>query len=102
MGAVGYRKVVSPNGGRLFSNFFANIRMPITIGNDLLQGEVKDALKGSGRFAINTTVGFLGFFDPASQMRLPPQGIEGATRDRLRRHPGQMGRRGKVRTSCCR
>ena len=70
--AVGYRKVTSPNVRRLFSNFFANIRMPITIGNDLLQGEVKDALKGSGRFAINTTVGFLGFFDPASQMRLPP------------------------------
>ena len=70
--AVGYRKITSPNVRRLISNFFANIRMPITIGNDVLQGEAKDALKGSGRFIINTTVGFLGFFDPASQMRLPP------------------------------
>ncbi len=71
--AVGYRKVTSPNVRRLFSNFFANIRMPVTIGNDILQGDAKDALKGTGRFAINTTLGFLGFFDPASQMRLPPQ-----------------------------
>jgi phospholipid-binding lipoprotein MlaA len=71
--AVGYRKVTSPNARRVLSNFFANVRMPITIANDALQGEFKDALKGSGRFVINTTVGFLGFFDPASQMRLPPQ-----------------------------
>ena len=70
--AVGYRKVTSPNVRRLFGNFFANIRKPITIGNDLLQGDVKDALKGTGRFAVNTTLGFLGFFDPASKMRLPP------------------------------
>ncbi|MEO8011510.1 MAG: VacJ family lipoprotein [Dokdonella sp.] len=71
--AVGYRKITSSNVRRLVSNFFANIRMPITIGNDVLQGEPKDALKGTGRFVINTTVGFLGFFDPASQMRLLPQ-----------------------------
>lgn len=71
--AVGYRKVTSANVRRLVGNFFANIRMPITIGNEILQGEPKDALKGTGRFVINTTVGFLGFFDPASKMRLPPQ-----------------------------
>lgn len=71
--AVSYRKVTTPNMRRTISNFFANIRMPITIGNDLLQGEGKDALKGTGRFLINTTVGFLGFFDPASKLHLPPQ-----------------------------
>src|SRR5690606_27383011 len=71
--AVAYRKVTSANLRRVLSNFFANIRMPITIANDALQGDIKDALKGSGRFLINTTVGFLGFFDPASKMKLPPQ-----------------------------
>lgn len=71
--AVAYRKVTSPNVRRVLSNFFANIRMPITIANDALQGEIKDALKGTGRFVINTTVGFLGFFDPASKLRLPSQ-----------------------------
>ncbi|HOX70501.1 VacJ family lipoprotein [Dokdonella sp.] len=71
--AVAYRKITSPNVRRVLSNFFANVRMPITIANDALQGEIKDALKGTGRFVINTTVGFLGFFDPASEMRLPAQ-----------------------------
>ncbi|HNR91301.1 MAG TPA: VacJ family lipoprotein [Dokdonella sp.] len=71
--AVGYRKMTTPNMRRVISNFFANVRMPITIGNDILQGEGKDALKGTGRFIINTTVGFLGFFDPASKLHLPPQ-----------------------------
>lgn len=71
--AVAYRKITSPNVRRILSNFFANIRMPISIANDALQGDIKDALKGSGRFLINTTVGFVGFFDPASKMKLPPQ-----------------------------
>ncbi len=71
--AVGYRKVTTPNTRRLISNFFANLRMPITIANDLLQGEVKDAARGTGRFVVNSTAGFLGFFDPASQLRLPKQ-----------------------------
>lgn len=71
--AVAYRKITSPNVRRVLSNFFANIRMPITIANDALQGDLRDALKGTGRFLINTTVGFAGFFDPASKMRLPPQ-----------------------------
>ena len=71
--AVAYRKVTSPNARRVLSNFFHNVRMPITIANDALQGEIKDALKGTGRFVINSTVGFLGFFDPASKMHLPPR-----------------------------
>lgn len=71
--AVVYRKLTSANVRRLLSNFFANLRMPITIANDALQGEMKDALKDTGRFLINTTAGFLGFFDPASEMRLPRQ-----------------------------
>lgn len=69
--AVGYRKVTSPNFRRVISNFFTNLRMPVTILNDLLQGEPKDFLKSTGRFAVNTTIGLAGFFDPASQMGLP-------------------------------
>ncbi|MEO7199221.1 MAG: VacJ family lipoprotein [Dokdonella sp.] len=68
--AVTYRKVTGPNARRVISNFFANVRMPITIANDVLQGEFKDAFRNSGRFVINTTLGFAGFFDPASQMNL--------------------------------
>lgn len=70
--AVGYRKVTTPTGRRLVNNFFANIRMPITIANNLLQGRPVMALRNTGRFAINSTVGFVGLFDPASQMNLAP------------------------------
>lgn len=70
--AVGYRKVTTPTARRLINNFFANVRMPITIANNLLQGRPIMALRNTGRFAINTTVGFVGLFDPASQMKLPP------------------------------
>jgi phospholipid-binding lipoprotein MlaA len=70
--AVTYRKVTTPNMRRVISNFFANIKMPITIVNDVLQAEPKSALHNTGRFAINTTLGFVGLFDPASEMGLPP------------------------------
>lgn len=69
--ALGYRKVTTPNSRRLVSNFFSNVRMPITIANDLLQGEPVAALRDTARFAVNTTLGLVGLFDPASQMNLP-------------------------------
>lgn len=71
--AVGYRKITTPNVRRVVANFFANIKMPITIVNDVLQAEPKAALHNTGRFAVNTTLGFLGLFDPASEMNLPPR-----------------------------
>lgn len=70
--AVGYRKITTPDMRRVVANFFANIKMPITIINDVLQGEARSAVHNSGRFAINTVLGFVGMFDPASQMNLPP------------------------------
>ncbi|HTI95597.1 MAG TPA: VacJ family lipoprotein [Rudaea sp.] len=66
--AVAYRKVTNPTSRTMISNFFANIESPITIANDLLQANLPQAAKATGRLAINTTVGVLGFFDPASEM----------------------------------
>ncbi|MFT3790660.1 MAG: VacJ family lipoprotein [Rudaea sp.] len=74
--AVGYRKVTNETSRRLISNFFANIESPITIVNDILQGKVKYAFTATGRLAINSTVGVLGLFDPASEM-----GIDAHTTD---------------------
>lgn len=71
--AVGYRKITSPNARRVISNFFENVRMPITIANDVLQADPRSALRNTGRFVINTTLGLAGFFDPASEMNLPPE-----------------------------
>jgi phospholipid-binding lipoprotein MlaA len=71
--AVAYRKVTSPDVRRIISNFFANLRMPITIVNDVLQAEPQDALRNTGRFVVNSTLGFAGLFDPASELRMPLQ-----------------------------
>lgn len=70
--AVAYRTFTSQNVRRLVGNFFSNVRMPITIVNDVLQGKAVLAARNTGRFAVNTTLGFLGFLDPASRMRMPP------------------------------
>ena len=74
--AVGYRKVTNDTSRRLISNFFDNVESPITIGNDVLQGNVPEALKATGRLAINTTIGIFGLFDPASEL-----GIQASTTD---------------------
>jgi len=69
--AVGYRKVTTPPLRRSFSDFFTNIRMPITVANDLLQARPKQALQSTSRFLVNLTLGIGGLFDPASQLGLP-------------------------------
>lgn len=69
--AVGYRKITNPPVRRSISDFFTTIRMPITVANDLLQARPKQALQSTGRFVVNMTIGFVGFFDPASQLGIP-------------------------------
>ena len=69
--ALGYRKVTNAPVRRSVSDFFTNIRMPITVANDLLQLRPKQALQSSGRFLVNVTLGLGGLFDPASQLGLP-------------------------------
>jgi len=68
--ALGYRRVTNETSRRMISNFFANIKSPITIANDLLQANPKEAFKATSRFAINSTVGLFGLFDPASEMSI--------------------------------
>lgn len=52
-------------------NFFHNLRFPIDTLNDLLQAKPIDGGKDVARFGINTTVGILGFFDPATGWGFP-------------------------------
>jgi len=68
--AVAYRKVTNQTSRTLISNFFANVESPITIANDVLQGNLPEAFKATSRLAINTTIGVLGIFDPASEMNI--------------------------------
>ncbi|MGN6513256.1 MAG: MlaA family lipoprotein [Lysobacteraceae bacterium] len=53
------------------SNFFSNLAQPVSAVNALLQGEPKLAAQALGRFALNTTLGVGGLFDPASDAHLP-------------------------------
>jgi phospholipid-binding lipoprotein MlaA len=69
--AVGYRKITNPPVRRSVNDFFTNIRMPITVANDLLQVRPKQAVQSAGRFLVNLTIGVGGFFDPASQLGFP-------------------------------
>ncbi len=46
-------------------NVFSNVAMPIRLVNSLLQGKFRAAGTELSRFAINSTIGMAGFFDPA-------------------------------------
>lgn len=54
------------------SHFYQNLLQPVTAVNLLLQGHPGSAGKSLGRFAVNTTIGVAGLFDPATKMHIPP------------------------------
>jgi phospholipid-binding lipoprotein MlaA len=83
-------KQVVPDPMRVaISRFFANVRFPINVANNLLQGKVGEGLGEVGRFAINTTVGVLGFMDPADGWGLHPHPQDtGVTLGRWGLRPG--------------
>jgi len=72
--AEGY-KFVLPKGGRSAINrFFKNLFFPIRFANNVLQLKYDKAATETGRFIVNSTLGLLGFFDPAgSWLKLKPQ-----------------------------
>ncbi len=55
------------------SNFADNLSVPGTVVNDLLQFHIEDAIHNTLRFAINTTVGLGGLWDPASKAGIEPR-----------------------------
>jgi len=60
-----------PAGARLgLYNVALNLNEPSAIVNSLLQAEFSDAAKSTGRFLLNSTIGLLGIFDPASDFGL--------------------------------
>ena len=65
--AKGYRALPGPIRSGT-SNFVGNLRSLLTLSNNILQGDMKGAGNTVGRFTINTTVGILGIFDPATKM----------------------------------
>ena len=65
--AKGYRALPVPVRSGT-ANFVGNLRSLLTFTNNILQGDFRGAGNTAGRFTINTTVGILGIFDPASKM----------------------------------
>lgn len=74
----GYRAVVPAPARQSVGNFFDNLREPLNLLNHLFAGEVKEAGSNLGRFVINSTIGLLGLFDPATsvfEVERQPQSI---------------------------
>lgn len=69
--AKGYNKLPKPMKDGT-SNFTSNIATLLSIPNNLLQGNIKQLGHSTGSFIVNTSVGILGFFNPAEKMGLKP------------------------------
>ena len=68
--AKGYRKLPQPVRSGT-SNALNNLGNVVTIPNNILQGQIKDASINSLRLIINSTLGIVGIFDVASYYGLP-------------------------------
>ncbi|MCC7305039.1 MAG: VacJ family lipoprotein [Alphaproteobacteria bacterium] len=67
----GYRAVVPKPAREGLRNFLRNLRSPMTIANQVLQGDVEGASGAFIRAAVNTVFGFGGVFDIADKAGLP-------------------------------
>ena len=68
--AKGYLTVPQPVRASV-RNFRNNLISPVTLSNDTMQGSGSRAGVSASRLLINTTIGVLGLFDPATAMGLP-------------------------------
>ena len=68
--AKGWHYVMPDRVETSVSSFFSNLRFPVNFMNNLLQGKVGPAVIDVGRFAVNTTIGIGGLFDPATSWGL--------------------------------
>jgi len=73
--AKGYRKLPSPIRTGT-GNVLENLGNLVTIPNNVLQGQIANAGINSLRLIINTTIGIIGIFDPASSFGLERNGKE--------------------------
>lgn len=66
-----YIETVPEPGRKGVSNFLRNLRTPVILANDLLQGEMSRAGATFGRFFVNTFFGLAGLIDTADALGLP-------------------------------
>jgi len=68
--AISYRDNTPDSIKKGESNFFSNLGEVSTLANQILQFKAEDSLLTLSRFLINTTIGLVGIFDPASELGL--------------------------------
>jgi phospholipid-binding lipoprotein MlaA len=68
--AEAYRIIIPPEFREAIRNVLGNLRTPIILVNDVLQGETQRAGVTLGRFVINTTIGVGGIWDRARDFGL--------------------------------
>lgn len=69
--ARGYRYVTPKPVRNSVRNFLRNLKSPITMGNQLLQGDFEGFANATGRLVINTLLGVGGLFDVADMGGIP-------------------------------
>jgi phospholipid-binding lipoprotein MlaA len=69
--AIMYRAVTPQFVRDGVDNFLDNLRTPVVLANDLLQGEFARAEKTLGRFMLNTILGFGGLIDVGGRVGMP-------------------------------
>ena len=74
--ALLYRDLLPPEVQQGIGGVLETLRTPVTLANDLMQGDIGRAGETVGRFAINATAGIGGFFDVAAEF-----GLEGHRED---------------------
>ncbi|MEM6373332.1 MAG: VacJ family lipoprotein [Pseudomonadota bacterium] len=68
--AVGYTSVLPDELEESVGNFATNLGQPSVMVNSLLQGNLRGFGQSTLRFTVNSTLGLLGFFDAASELRM--------------------------------
>lgn len=68
----GYRAITTPGFRTKVRSFLSNLKTPLTVVNDVLQLNFKNAGLDLSRFVINSTLGFFGVFDVAEKMGIEP------------------------------
>jgi phospholipid-binding lipoprotein MlaA len=69
--ARAYVERVSPEMRQGIHNLTNNVGEPVVFANDVLQGNVRRAWNTTQRFAVNTTIGIVGFVDVADRRGRP-------------------------------
>ena len=69
--AKAYVKVVPEPARDGLHNILDNLNTPVTLANDILQGEPKHAIQSLGRIVVNSIIGIGGLVDVATPMGIP-------------------------------